>query len=332
MTTQGTTTTTTSPGSTFVTHQVTVRAPAAVIYQIIADVSRWPLYFPPTVRAERVSGDDTAEVIRIWAVANDELRTWESRRRLSAGGLRVEFAQTKPSHPVAAMSGTWRIAETGDGCLVSLDHEYRAVDDDSAARELIDRAVDANSRAELEHLRRAAELGTARQDLVLDFSDSQTMRGSLEDAYAFIYEAGRWPERIPHVARLELREDVPGLQRMEMDTKSGDGTHTTVSFRVCEPALISYKQTVLPQALRAHSGQWTFAAGPGGQVTVTSRHQVILDPDGIARLPQPPASLDVARDLVRAALGNNSRATMRKAKEHVEALHPAAGRHGEVHQ
>ncbi len=314
---------TTTDNSTLVTHQVTVKAPAAAVYQVIADVSQWPLCFPPTVRAERVGGDDAEEIIRIWAVANDELRTWESRRWLSASDLRVEFAQTKPGHPVAAMSGTWRIAEDGDGCLVSLDHAYRAVDDAPAALALIARAVDTNSRAELEHLRRAAER-SAESGLVLDFSDSQTMHGSLSDAYAFIYHADRWPERLPHVARVELRENVPGLQRMEMDTRSGDGTHTTVSYRVCEPGLISYKQTILPQALAAHSGQWTFLAGPGGQVTVTSRHQVILDPDGIARLPRPPASLRAARDMVRAALGGNSRATMARAAAHVAAL--ATGR------
>lgn len=308
---------------TTTTHQVRVKAPTTAIYRIIADVSRWPLYFPPTVRAERISGDDQAETIRIWAVANGELRTWESRRRLSADELRVQFAQTKPSHPVAAMTGTWRIEAVGEECLVSLDHEYRAVDDDPAALEQISRAVDSNSRSELEHLRRAAELGTD-PGLLLDFSDSETVSGDLEDAYAFIYHADRWPERLAHVDRVELRESVPGLQRLEMDTKSADGTHTTVSFRVCEPALISYKQTVLPQALGAHSGQWIFQAGPAGEVTVTSRHLVILDPDGLAGLAEPPPSLEVARDLVRAALGGNSRATLRLAKQHVEALRAAA--------
>lgn len=310
MTTQDPTTTT--------THRVRVKAPETAIYRIIADVSRWPLYFPPTVRAERIDGDDQDETIRIWAVANDELRTWESRRRLSADDLRVQFTQTKPSHPVAAMTGTWRIDAANGDCLVSLDHEYRAVDDDPAALERISRAVDTNSRSELDHLLQAAELGT-QPGLLLDFSDSETVSGSLEDAYDFIYRADRWPERLAHVDRVELRESTPGLQRMEMDTKSADGTHTTVSFRVCEPALISYKQTRLPEVLRAHSGQWIFQAGPAGEVTITSRHQVILNPDGIAGLPEPPPSLGAARELVRAALGGNSRATLRRAKEHIEA-------------
>ncbi|PKK13866.1 MAG: cyclase [Thermomonospora sp. CIF 1] len=306
---------------TEVSHRIDVAAPAQAVYRIVADVSRWPLYFPPTVRAERIDGDDAEERIRIWALANGELRTWESRRRLYPDRHRVEFEQTRPQHPVAAMGGAWTIRPRPDGgCTVVLDHHYRAVDDDPVGLDRIARAVDSNSRSELEHLRRAAERGDAEAELLLDFSDTETVTGPLEEVYDFIYDVAKWPERIPHVQRIEVREDTPGLQYMEMDTRSPDGSvHTTISGRVCLPRRISYKQVKLPPVLAAHNGEWLFEPGPDGTVTVTARHQVILDPEGIAALPDPPPSPAAAREAVRHALGSNSRATMAKAREFVES-------------
>jgi len=299
-------------GVTEVSHTIDVAAPADAVYRIIADVSLWPLYFPPTVRAERIAGGDTDEIIAIWASAEDRLRTWHSHRRLDPGSRTVAFEQTRPQAPVAAMGGAWTIEETPEGCTVVLDHFYRAADDDPEAHALITRAVEGNSLAELGRLKHAAELGERENGLVFEFSDTEEMTCTQEEAYAFIYEAAAWPERLSHVARLDLREDAPGMQRMEMDTRSPDGSlHTTVSFRVCEPgSRIVYKQTILPKALQAHNGEWLFATRPDGTVTITSRHQVMLDPVGLAGLPVPPASVEDAHDAVRQALGANSRATM----------------------
>ncbi|MCO1576044.1 aromatase/cyclase [Crossiella sp. SN42] len=307
---------------TEVTHQIDVAAPAEAVYRIVADVSRWPLYFPPTVHAERVAGDDTEERIRICALANGDLRSWESRRRLFPDRHRVEFEQVVPADPVAAMGGAWTVRPNpGGGCVIVLDHHYRALGDDPANLARIASAVETNSVAELANLKRVAERAAEEPELLFEFADTVTIAGPVEAVYDFLYDAARWPERLPHVARLDLREDTPGLQHMEMDTRSPDGSlHTTVSGRVCEPnRRISYKQVKLPAALRAHNGEWLFESTSDGQVTVTARHQVFLDPEGIAALPNPPESLAAARTAVRNALGANSRATLAKAREHVEA-------------
>lgn len=311
--------------STHAVHRVDIAAPAPVIYAIIADVGSWPLYFPPTVRAQRVSGDASEERIRIWALANGELRTWISRRRLDEAALRIEFAQTEPRGPVAGMGGVWQIEERGDGtCGVVLEHTYRAAGDDAADLALITRAVDTNSRSELDALKAAAERQGAEGGLLHAFEDSDTFPGSVEDAYDFVYDCGKWPDRIPHVLRMDVTEKVPGLQYMEMDTKSPDGSvHTTRSGRVCvRPELIVYKQTRLPGVLLAHTGEWAFEAVDGGRVRVTSRHRVILDPDALAALPVPPASLSEARTAVRNALGANSRATIAAVRARAEAGGP----------
>jgi aromatase len=299
-------------------HAIDIAAPAATVAAVVGAVSSWPTFFPPTVHARRESGDDREETIRIWATANGELRTWTSLRTLSADGRRVDFDQQEPRHPVAAMGGSWRITSDGDGCRVVLLHHYAAVDDDPDVLEKMNRAVDTNSTAELAALKSSAERAAA--DLVYSFADTEVIEGPLDEAYAFVNDCARWPERLPHVARLHVDEPVTGLQMMEMDTRSADGSvHTTVSGRVCfDGERIVYKQTTPPRGLAGHRGEWTFEQRDGGRVLVTSRHTVVLDPDAFASLPNPPADLDEARALVRHALGSNSRTTLAHAKAHVE--------------
>jgi aromatase len=312
---------------THVEHTIDVAAPADTVARIIGDVSSWPLYFPPTVHAERLQAwqeqdGGTEETIQIWALANGDLRTWTSRRRLSADGRRIDFRQVHSPAPVATMGGTWQLEDTDDGgCRVRLDHHYSAIDDDVEALHLIERAVDTNSRAELAALKASAE--RVEQDGVLfTFEDTDLMDGALSQAYAFLRDADLWPHRLPHVARLDLTETPPGLQVMEMDTRSPDGSvHTTRSGRVCfDDQRIVYKQTTLPKGLAAHVGQWTFEELPTGRISVSSRHSVIIDIDALATLPRPPADLADARAAVRHALGSNSRATLAAAREHVRAL------------
>ncbi|MEV7289260.1 aromatase/cyclase [Streptomyces sp. NPDC093252] len=307
---------------TEVTHRIDVPSDAEAAYRIVADVTLWPLYFPPTVRAERLSFDGREEHLRIWALADGELRTWRSRRVLDPERRRVAFHQSHPKPPVAEMGGAWRVEERpGGGCTVVLDHHYRAVDDDPAHLARIERAVEHNSTAELENLRRAVLRSGEEAELLLEFTDTETVHGPLPEVYAFLHDADQWPARLDHVAALDLREDSEGLQVLRMDTKAPDGSvHTTVSGRVCErDRRIVYKQTTLPPALQAHNGEWLFEETAPGVVRVTARHQVLLSPEGIAALPEPPASLDAARAAVRGALGGNSRATMARARAFVEA-------------
>jgi hypothetical protein len=140
------------------------------------------------------------------------------------------------------------------------------------------------------------------------------MPGLVADAYEFIDRADQWPARLPHVSRVVLREDRPGVQRLEMDTVTAAGdTHTTNSVRVCQPMeTIVYKQVVPPSLLLGHSGSWTFAQD-GDRVRVTARHTVAIDPTAIADRLGPEVTLAQARTQVRDALGGNSRATLTHA-------------------
>jgi aromatase len=145
--------------------------------------------------------------------------------------------------------------------------------------------------------------------------------GRAKDVYDFIDQAGLWAERLPHVAKVRLTEDTPGLQTLEMDTRAQDGSvHTTKSYRVTFPhRKIAYKQVTLPALMTLHTGCWTFDEGDDGVTTATSQHTVVLNEDTIARVLGADATVADARAYVRGALSTNSRATLGHAKDYAES-------------
>lgn len=301
-------------------HRTVVDADPDAVYEVIADVTAWPRIFGPTIHAEQVEFDGHTETIRLWATANGEPKTWVSRRELDPKTRRVSFGQIKSQSPVATMRGEWIIEPLEDGgTSVLLTHDWLPVDDVPDADEWITTAVDRNSEAELASLKRGVEGGQA--ELETDFEDSVLVDGSLPAVYSFLYEAARWSTLLPHVSRVDLREENPGLQYLEMDTTAKDGsTHTTASIRVCfTDERIVYKQLVLPKLLTLHTGCWTLTRDPEGLVKVTSQHTVRIDPTKIAEVLGEGKSVEDAKAFVRSALGTNSLATLHRAKAYAEA-------------
>ncbi|WP_329381172.1 aromatase/cyclase [Streptomyces sp. NBC_01351] len=309
------------PGLREVEHEITISAPPATVYRLIAEVQNWPQIFPPTVYVDHVERGEGTERIRIWATANGEPKNWTSRRTLDPENLTITFRQEVSTPPIASMGGTW-IVETVDPEVsrVRLLHDYRAIDDDPEGLAWIEEAVDRNSRSELAALKQNVELAYAAEDLTFSFEDTVQINGSAKDVYDFINEADRWEERLPHVAKVRLDEDVPGLQTLEMDTRAKDGSvHTTKSYRVTFPhQKIAYKQVTLPALMTLHTGYWTFAENDNG-VAASSQHTVTINTANIARILGPEAEVGCAKEYVRTALSTNSRATLGHAKAYAEA-------------
>jgi aromatase len=308
-------------GSREVEHRITINAPAAEIYRLIAEVENWPMLFPPTIFVDRVDLSETSERIRIWATANGEVKNWTSRRVLDEQQLRIEFRAEVFTPPVASMGGTWLIEPAGDGqSVVRLLHDYRAVDDDPDGLRWIAQAVDRNSKSELAALKANVELANGSAELRFSFSDTVQIQGSAKDVYDFLNEAQLWRERLPHVQRVVLTEDAPGLQTLEMDTRTKDGgVHTTKSVRVCFPHhKIVYKQITLPALMSLHTGCWTVVEDDNG-LSVTSQHTVVINQANVTSILGPDATVADARDFVHRALSGNSLATLGKAKEYAES-------------
>jgi aromatase len=303
-----------------VEHEITAEAPAATVYRLIAEVENWPRVFPPTIYVDHVERGAHEERIRIWATANGEAKSWTSRRTLDPENLRITFRQEVSAPPVAAMGGTWIIEPLSQTrSRIRLLHDYRAVGDDPESLRWIDEAVDRNSRSELAALKENVELAHGAEDITFSFEDTVQIDGSAKDVYDFIDEAGLWAERLPHVARVQLTEDTPGLQTLEMDTRAKDGsTHTTKSYRVTFPHhRIAYKQVTLPALMTLHTGIWTFTENERG-VAATSQHTVVLNTANIAKVLGPEADVAQARAYVQGALSTNSRATLNHAKDYAE--------------
>lgn len=302
------------------THQTLIEASAETVYQLIADAADWPLRFAPTVHVERTALDGSSERLRIWAVANGEVKHWTSRRVLDREHGRVEFRQEVSAPPVALMGGAWVVQASAAGPVrLTLEHDFEAVDDEPESVAWITSATNHNSEAELGNIKTLAE-GAAAREAVFAFEDSAFVRGAPEEVYRFLYEAAAWPDRLPHVSRMDLREDVPNIQRMVMDTVTKDGSaHTTESVRICFPETrrIVYKQLVTPPLLAAHLGSWTVEPAEGGALAV-SRHTVRINEAAIGPVLGADAGLEAARDFVRRAVGGNSAATLALAKDHVE--------------
>ncbi|MEU4338504.1 aromatase/cyclase [Micromonospora lupini] len=305
-------------------HSIDVDAPVDAVYPIIADVTRWPYTFGPTVHVDllerHADGPQQTERLRLWAIANGLVRSWTSRRTLIPAAGRVVFRQEVSAAPVASMGGEWQLeALDGGRTRVLLLHDFTVVDDEPDAAAWVERAVDANSTAELGALRAAAR--SANAGTRLSFEDSVSVPAPAADVYDFLYRADRWVERLPHVARVDLSEDEPNVQTLEMDTLAPDGAvHTTRSIRVGFPAeRIVYKQTTLPPLLAAHTGVWTLRP-EGDGVTVTSHHTVVLRPERIEELLGPGATLAGARELVQHNLSTNSVRTLEQARLHLQPV------------
>ncbi|MEW1738783.1 aromatase/cyclase [Nocardia beijingensis] len=297
-------------------HSRVVQAAPDVVYDLVADVTRWPVIFEPSVLVRHLHRGPDEERFRLWATVGGAVRNWTSRRVLDAGQRRIAFEQERSQAPIASMGGGWSFRELGAGTTkVVLDHHFTVVDGADAAQ--VAAAVDRNSVSELAALARIAELGHPVDEVVRTFEDTVTLDCSASEAYDFVYHSERWPEQVPHVGRVELTEDTDGVQLMEMDTVTAGGIpHTTKSIRVCVPGeRIDYKQLVPPAILFGHSGAWEFADGPDGAV-VTARHTVAIDPVAAREILGANTDLADAGAYLTEALSSNSRNTLRCAERH----------------
>jgi aromatase len=305
-------------------HTVRVDAPPRRVYQLIADVNRWPQIFDPTVTVEHLGFDGSAERVRVWELINGEVQSCISNRELNPNRLQVRFRQEDSPHPVASMGGLWLVLPKGSGSLVALDHYYRVVDDNPADAQWLAEAIDRNSVAVLTALRETAELEGDLDQLWLSCEDSVDIDGDATDVYNFLARAQDWSQRLPHVDRLLVHEDEPDIQHVESDVRIPNGSvHSTSMVRVCFPEThIVYKQTRPPAIMRAHTGAYAVTRLPGGGVRATASHTVVLRKETIARILGPEATVEEAREAVRQVLRDLSLTTLGRAKEFAEARRP----------
>ncbi|MFI9583701.1 aromatase/cyclase [Streptomyces sp. NPDC052236] len=302
-------------------HTVDVAAPAEVLYTLIADAERRPLYFPTSVHVERLDFCGVRERLRMWVVAGGQVKSWTSDRIQDSARRSVSFHQDLTMDPAKSMDGTCSVQSLGPGrCRLTVDHEFTAVGDRPEDVAWLEQATDANTLSDLRSLLYLAERWARLDQLVLSFEESVRVKGPAELVYGFLYDVADWPGQVPHVRRAALSEPQDGIQKVTMDLAAADGTvHTVTSVRVCFPhaGRIVHKETVPRRLLAAHCGEWSVVPDERG-VTVVSKHHVILCEKDVEQVLGAGATLQDARRRVREELGHQSLQTLRLAQKHAE--------------
>ncbi|MFG3207875.1 SRPBCC family protein [Streptomyces sp. NPDC048192] len=300
----------------FAQHTIAVEAPAGVVYGLLADAPRWPVLLPAFVHVERIDFDGAEENLRLWWLRHGQVCSASARRVLLPPQRRIEF-EVQDGLPGAPTCGVWSVAPDGaDRCLLTLRQERPAGPGQPPG------ALETDVQAELAVLREAAERWERWDELLLSFEDSVYVAGSPELVYDFLYRVEDWAERLPHVEWAEVTEDRPGVQATVLHTCDPDTGRTQVSeaVRLCFPAAgrIVHKQTVTPDPVAAHYGEWSLEPDATG-VRVVSVHQVMLRDSAVEPLPGRGAEPVDARRYVREWLGRTSTEALDLARWHAES-------------
>ncbi|TXS58329.1 hypothetical protein EAO69_42460 [Streptomyces sp. me109] len=308
---------------------VEVAAPAGVVYGLLADAVRWPVFLPSLVHVERLDFDGTRERLLVWEVAaqpgapGGHVRSRHTRRVLRPHERSVVFEEEDQARPGLVTSGVWTVRPAGeDRCVLGLRQE-RVLPLLPAAGDSRVRDEDTGGvRRRLGEVRAAAERWEELDGLLLSFEDRIRVEGPAELVYDFLYRVEDWEERLPHVEGARVREDSPGVQVVLVDTCAPEGGAglTTGAVRLCFPhaGRIVYKETLLPPLLAAHSGEWSLLPDAVG-VTVVAAHRVMLRPDAVARELGAGTSLLEARRQVHGRLSRADRQALGLAKWHAES-------------
>ncbi|GAA0639011.1 hypothetical protein GCM10010174_71280 [Kutzneria viridogrisea] len=300
--------------------ECTVAAPADAVFAVLAEVEKWPQFFPSMVHTEYLERTETSDRVEYWAVTPQEaIRHWIARRELDQDAGRITFTQEGAVGPLARLGGTWQVTATGPGStVVSSKHEYTLAEEDPAVAERAKADLERNSGVQFAVIKDTAQRREELAELVISFADELFIAGSVEDCYAVLYEADKWPDRFPHVTSLEMTEDVPNFQFFDMGTKSADGsTHQMRSVRICLPyRKIVYKQLKTPPLLAAHTGHWSFTETPEGVIAQT-RHAATIRRDRLHVLGEGTTVAD-ARRYLRKVLSANSMANLVFTKDYAE--------------
>ncbi|MFI5621689.1 aromatase/cyclase [Streptomyces sp. NPDC051567] len=308
-------------------YSVDVAAPAGVLYGLVADTTQWPLFVPAGVHVERLDFDGTRDRFSMWVTAGGTVRPSRSRRTLDPERRRIEFREEAPVAPVTSAGGSWSVDQLAPGwSRLTLEQYVTVAGNRSADVDLVLAATHKASRAGLTRLKDVAEKWRSLDGLTLTFEDEVRLRGPAEPVYAFLYDVASWPGRIPHVSRLDVVEERPGVQRTRMDTVAADGSvETTESVRVAFPAAgrIVFKQTRPSALLAAHTGEWSVVPDATG-VTVVAQHSVLIGEEAVERLHGPGAEraererLAEVRRHVRESLGRDSLAILHLAGQYAQ--------------
>lgn len=260
-------------------HRVDIAAPAGVVYGLVADAVRWPLFLTPTVHVEALDLEGADQRLRIWALACDDVTSWVTRRTLDPAARRIDFRQEVPGPSEPGVTGSWVVEELPEGSSrLTLRSALPASATRTTPASWLERAEHDDLLALLADLKHLAERWATLDEHIVAVEETLRVDGPAELAYDFLYRIENWPAQLPRLTRLDLVEETPGIQQVRMDLLADDGrTHTARGVRVCFPhgGRIVYKLVEPPASTVAQAGEWSVEPDASG-VTLRGRHQAVL--------------------------------------------------------
>jgi hypothetical protein len=154
-------------------HTIRVAAPPKRVFELVANVDRWPALMDSLASVEHLGFDGTCERVRFVRCGDGVARDLTMVRELNPKRMQVRFRQVEVAPPLASMGGFWLVVPKGLGSMVALDHYYRVQDDNPAAVARVEDELAAESRSMLTALRDAMEFDDSVADLIGSYSDSE---------------------------------------------------------------------------------------------------------------------------------------------------------------
>jgi len=295
-----------------------VAAPAPDVLALLSAVADWPLLLARIVHVEPLALDGAARLARVWGLSTHGIDDWVCRVLAdpAAGALHVAHVVARP--PASALSARWHATPINPGhSRLILSQEFEAIADDPDAVRLLGRLFGATAESDLASLRDAAEIHTAHPGCRFTFGERVSLeRGDSADAaFDFLSRPEKWPENLPGIASVALREEQPGTQWLEMGVEEPDGSvRAELTARVCFPRrrLIVQKDVRPRVLLFSHTSSFSVERHADG-TAISCHHTVVLDPGAVAAALGPEATLADASDKVRRVVSAESLVTLRRA-------------------
>lgn len=144
-------------------HTVTVEAPADTVFAVLADIENYANLFPPTQESTILEESETHQIARLTVNVSGQIQSWVTRRDLDRQRRVIAYRQLENAAMIEFMGGEWRALPLDEGrTQLVITHDFaarptEAVPSQEKATELLRAAVDRNSDADLDAVRKESE-------------------------------------------------------------------------------------------------------------------------------------------------------------------------------
>jgi uncharacterized protein YndB with AHSA1/START domain len=152
---------------------------------------------------------------------------------------------------------------------------------------------------------------------MMTVTDTEIIRGKLDEVYSCFWNPTLWPRITPHVKKVEIIAWQGAHQQFRMCVEANGKQHWTESERdAVNGQRITYRQTKPPPFFLEHTGEWRFAQ-VGDGVRVTLIHRVCIDEERAQEMLSVGSHAE-AKKLIRQTLKRNGSLTITAIKRMVE--------------